>query len=189
MQKDLNEKRLCKTRPVFSAILNVVTWQANLVGFQDSSIIRCHKRMKIDCVRSCCSKTGEKNAIKTIKIHLSTAEKYLHQVNIMLLELDLRMLLYFFRKTIRYIVKIMFELLYILQNWSFSPNCPIMQFLRWLCDRMRQEVNCAKSHQRIISESLCSWFSPYILLNLTELRMFLIQPIHFFKIGWAWGCS
>ena len=74
----------------------------------------------------------------------------------MFLELDLRMLLYFFQKIIRYIVKIMFELLCILQNWSFSPNCAIMRFFRWLCNRMQQEVNCAKSHQRIISESLCT---------------------------------
>ena len=55
----------------------------------------------------------------------------------MLLKLDLRMLLYFFQKIIMYIVKIMFELLYILQNWSFPPNCVIMRFFRWLCDRMR----------------------------------------------------
>ena len=48
----------------------------------------------------------------------------------------------------------MFELLYILQNWSFSQNCVIMQVFHWLYDRMQQEVNCAKSHQYIISESL-----------------------------------
>ena len=42
-------------------------------------------------------------------MHLPAAEKYLHQVNTMLFELDLRILLYFLSKT-------MFELLYILQN-------------------------------------------------------------------------
>ena len=54
--------------------------------------------MKIDRVRSCCSKTGSRRRKrhKTFKIHLPTAEQYSHQVNIMLLELDLRMLLYFF---------------------------------------------------------------------------------------------
>ena len=42
---------------------------------------------------------GEENAIKLLKyISQSSAEQYLHQVNITLLELDLRMLLYFFRK-------------------------------------------------------------------------------------------
>ena len=41
--------------------------------------------MKIDRVRSCCSETGEENAMKLLKIfkfHLPTAEQYLHQVNI-----------------------------------------------------------------------------------------------------------
>ena len=128
-----------------SAILNVVMWQANLVRFQDSSIIKCYRHHENNRSRKC---------HETFKIHLPTAEEYLHQVNIMLIGLNLRMLLYFFQKIIRYIVKMMFELLYILQNWSFSPNCAIMRFFRWLCDRMRQEVNCAKSHQRIISESL-----------------------------------
>ena len=80
-------------------------------------------------------------------MHLQAAEQYLHQVNTMLFELDLRILLYLLSKT-------MFELLYILQNWPFSPHCAIMRIFRWLCDRMRQEVNCAKSHQRTISEAL-----------------------------------
>ena len=62
----------------------------------------------------------------------------------MLLELDLKMLLYFFQKIIRYIVKTMFELLYILQTDPFFPNCAIIRFFRWLCHRMRQEVNCVK---------------------------------------------
>ena len=55
------------------------------------------------------SKTAEENTIKLFKMHLPIEEQYLHQVNIMLLELDLRMLLYFLSKT-------MFELLYILPN-------------------------------------------------------------------------
>ena len=70
-------------------------------------------------------------------MHLPTTEQYLHKVNTMLLELDLRMLLYFLSKT-------MFELLYILQNWPLSPHCAIMWFFRWLCDRMWQEVNLCK---------------------------------------------
>ena len=53
-------------------------------------------------------------------MHLPIEEQYLHQVNIMLLELDLRILLYFLSKT-------MFELLYILQNWLFSPHCVIIK--------------------------------------------------------------
>ena len=41
----------------------------------------------------------------------------------------------------------MFELLYIFENWSVFPT---------LCDYaiLRQEVNCAKSHQRTISEAM-----------------------------------
>ena len=105
--------------------------------------------MKIDRVQN-----RRRKRHKTLKIHLPTAEQYLHQMNIMLIELDLRMLLYFFQKIVRYIVKIMFELLYILQNWTLSRNCAIMRFFRWLCDQMQQEVNCAKLHQHIISESL-----------------------------------
>ena len=76
--------------------------------------------MKIDRVWSC----------RSIKCHknFKTAEQYLHQVNIMLLELDMRMLLYFFQKIIRYIVKIMFELPQIVR---------LCDFFRWLCDQMR----------------------------------------------------
>ena len=36
-----------------------------------------------------------------------------------------------------------------------------MRFFRWLRDRMRQEVNCAKSHQRLISEALLSGQPPF----------------------------
>ena len=106
---------------VFSAILNLLTWQASLVRFQVSSIIKCYR--------------GHENRSrsivhKTVKIHLPTAEQYLHQKNIMLLELDLRMLLYFFQKIIGY-VKIMFELLYIfVKSDPFSPHCAIMRFFR-----------------------------------------------------------
>ena len=52
----------------------------------------------MDRVRSYCSKTAEENAIKLNASSNSRTLNSLHQVNIMLLELDLRMLLYFFRK-------------------------------------------------------------------------------------------
>ena len=57
----------------------------------------------MDRVRSCCSKTAEENEENTIKRNASSNIRTLnslHQVNIMLLELDLRMLLYFFLKKI-----------------------------------------------------------------------------------------
>ena len=60
-----------RAKQVFSAILNVVTWQANLVCLQDSSTIKCYRHR----IQSCSQQ--QKNII-------------------MLLELDLRMLLYFF---------------------------------------------------------------------------------------------
>ena len=53
----------------------------------------------MDCVRSCCSKTAEENEENAIKFNASSNSRTLnslHQLNIMLLELDLRMLLYFF---------------------------------------------------------------------------------------------
>ena len=73
--------------------------QANLVRFQVSSIIkfyRHHENRSIAFDRAVVKQ--EKNMHKTFKIHLPTPEQYLHQVNIMLLQLDLRMPLYFFRK-------------------------------------------------------------------------------------------
>ena len=150
MQKDLNEKRSCKTRflchsecchmasksSLFPGLLNhkmlQVSWKS--IAFKRAVV-------KQSWVR-------EENAIKTFKIHLPTAEQYLHQVNIMLLELDLRMLLYFFQKIISFIVKIMFELLYILQNWSFSPNCVIMRFFAdyaLRCGKMSIVQNCTST--------------------------------------------
>ena len=75
---------------VFSAILNLITWPASLVPFQVFSIIKCYRHHEN---QSCLIM---ENAItKGFKMHLPTAEQYLHEVNIMLLELDLRMLLYF----------------------------------------------------------------------------------------------
>ena len=55
----------------------------------------------MDRVRSCCSKTAEENEENATKLNASSNSRTLnslHQVNIMLLELDLRMLLVFFRK-------------------------------------------------------------------------------------------
>ena len=52
----------------------------------------------MDRVRSCCSKIAEENKENDIKLNASSNSKALnslHQVNIMLLELDLRMLVYF----------------------------------------------------------------------------------------------
>ena len=43
----------------------------------------------------------KKTCHKTFEIHVPTAEQYLHQVNIMLLELELRMLLYLFSENYR----------------------------------------------------------------------------------------
>ena len=71
------------------------------VRFQVSSIINVTGVVKMDRVRSCCSKTAEENEENAIKLNASSNSRTLnslHQVNIMLLELDLRMLLYFFRK-------------------------------------------------------------------------------------------
>ena len=45
---------------------------------------------------------------------------------------------------------------------------------RELCDRMRFEVNCAKSHHRVISEGLnCEPCEPPSYLNLTVLTRVL----------------
>ena len=130
-------------------------WQANLVRFQVSSIIkccRCHENRSIVLLQN-----RRRKRHKTFKIHLPTAEQYLHQVNIMLLELDLRMLLYFFSENYRVCQNNVWITVHFYKTDPFSPHCAIMRFFRWLCDRMRQEVNCAKSHQRIISESLFIW--------------------------------
>ena len=59
-------------------------------------------------------------------------------MNIMLLELDLRMLLYFFQKIIGY-VKIMFELLYIFTKLIHFPH------IVWLCDFFADyAIRCGK---------------------------------------------
>ena len=53
----------------------------------------------MDHIPSCCSKTAEENEENAINLNASSNSKTLnslHQVNIMLLELDLRILLYFF---------------------------------------------------------------------------------------------
>ena len=53
----------------------------------------------MDRIPSCCSKTAEENEENAINLNASSNSKTLnslHQVNIMLLELDLRILLYFF---------------------------------------------------------------------------------------------
>ena len=87
MQKDLNDKRSCKYSRPF--------WILSLVRFQVSSIIKCYRCHENRLIAFDLAVVKHH---KTFKIHLSTAEQYLHQVNIMSLELDLRMLLYFFRK-------------------------------------------------------------------------------------------
>ena len=133
IQKDLSEKRSCLQ--VFSAILSLES-----SSFPD---LLSHKMLQAlwqsIAFDRAVAKTAEENAIK---LHVSpnsriifTSSEY-HE----LLELDLRMLLYFFSEN--------------LISDPFSPHCAIMRFFRWLCDRMRQEVNCAKSHQRTISEAL-----------------------------------
>ena len=67
--------------------------------------------MKIGRVqfRSCCSKTAEENAIK-LNASPILQNNQVHQVNIMSLELDLRMLLYFFKRlsVVRNVVKTFF---------------------------------------------------------------------------------
>ena len=89
MQKDLNEKRSCKyCQP--SWILS-----RGQVRFQVPSIINVTGVVTMDQVRPCCSKTAEENAMKLSASSNSRTLNSLHQVNIMLLELDLRMLLYF----------------------------------------------------------------------------------------------
>ena len=80
MQKDLNEKRSCKV--------------------QVSSIINVTGVVKMDRVRSCYSKTAEENEENAIKLTCNASSNSrtlnsLHKVNIMLLELDLKMLLCF----------------------------------------------------------------------------------------------
>ena len=120
----------CKYSPPF--------WVLSQVRFQVSSVIKCYRHHE----NRCCSKTAEENAIKlhaspnSRTVFTCTSSEY-HE----LLELDLRMLLYFFSRKFNI--------------WSFfSWHRVIMRFFRWLCDRMRQEVNCAKLHQRTISEAL-----------------------------------
>ena len=166
MQKDLNEKRLCKyctlrdfescqvasksTCSSFPGLLNHKMLQVSWKSIAFSHAVVLYNR-------------GRKHH-KTFKIHFPIAGQYLHHVNIMLLELDLRMRLYFFQKNIGYIIKIMFELLYILQNWSIFPKSCDYAIFCSLCDRMWQEVNCVKLHQRIISESLIYIDNVYIHL-------------------------
>ena len=97
MQKDLNEKNCAS---IFSHLESCHVH--GQVRFQVSSIINVTGVVKMDRVRSCCSKTAEENeeneenAIKRNASSNIRTLNSLHQVNIMLLELDLRMLLYFF---------------------------------------------------------------------------------------------
>ena len=51
---------------------------------------------------------------------------------------------------------------------AFSPHCAIMRFFHRLCDRMWQEVNCAKSHQHTISEALFLIFK--FVINVKFLK-------------------
>ena len=116
---------------VFSAILNLVT--SSFPGLLDHKMYRRHANRSWYCNR-------RRKRHKTFKIHLPTAEQYLHvhQVNIMLLELDLRILLYFFQKIIGY-VKIMFELLHIFTKLIRFPH-----FVR-LCDFFADyAIECGK---------------------------------------------
>ena len=86
MQKDLNEKRSCKIS-IFRHFecCHVAGKSSSFLGLLNHKILQASwKSIAFDR--------------KTFKIHLPTAEQYLHQVNIMLLKLDLRMLLCFFRK-------------------------------------------------------------------------------------------
>ena len=95
MQKDLNEKQSCKySRPFW--ILSRTSKSSSFPGLLDHKIYRHHENRSIAFDRAVVKQ--EKNMHKTFKIHLPTPEQYLHQVNIMLLQLDLRMPLYFFRK-------------------------------------------------------------------------------------------
>ena len=69
------------------------------VLFQVSSIINVTGVVKMDRIRSCCSKTAEENEENAIKLNTSSNSRTLnslHQVNIMLLGPDLGMLQYFF---------------------------------------------------------------------------------------------
>ena len=73
----------------------------------------------LDHIQLCCSKTAEENTIKLNASSNSRTLNSLHQVNIMLLELDLRMLLYFFRKlsVVRKNIKLFFR------ETSFKMGC------------------------------------------------------------------
>ena len=79
---------------VLSAILNLDAWQGSFPGLLNH---KCY--VKMDRIRSCCSKVAEKNEENAIKLNASSNSRTLnslHQMNIMLLELDLRMPLYLF---------------------------------------------------------------------------------------------
>ena len=124
MQKDLNEKRLCKTSILRHFECCHVASKSS--SFQDSSTIKCTGVMKTDRVRSCCSKTGEENTIKLLK-YISQSRTIFTSSEYYVTWTRSENAALFFQKIIRYIVQIIFELLYILQNWSFSPNCAIMR--------------------------------------------------------------
>ena len=103
----VRKDRACKYSPPFCVL--------SQVRFQVSSVIKCYRRMQIDRVRLCCSKTVEENAIKLRASPNSrtifTSSEY-HE----LLELDLRMLLYFFPRKFNI--------------WSFFPTlCDYAIFL------------------------------------------------------------
>ena len=78
---------------VLSAILSLVTWPGLFAGLLNHRILQA--LWKWIAFRSCCSKTAEneENVIKLDASPNSRTINSLHQVNIMLFELDLRMLL------------------------------------------------------------------------------------------------
>ena len=97
LQKDLNEKRSCKVQ-LLSAILNLVWWPGSFPGLLNHKCYRRREWIAFDRAAVKQQKKTKKNAIKLDESSNSRTLNSLHQVNIMLLELDLRMLLYFCRK-------------------------------------------------------------------------------------------
>ena len=94
MQKDLNEKRSCKySRPFW--ILSWASKSSSFPGLLDHKMLQASWK-SIDRARY---RRRKRHKTFKIPVHLPAAEQYLHQVN-MLLELYLRMLLYFFQKII-----------------------------------------------------------------------------------------
>ena len=84
-------------------------------SFQDSPTVKCTDVMKTDRIRWCCSKTGEENTIKHLKYISQSRTIFTSSEYHVTCTTSENAAVFFSEKLIiRYIVQIMFELLYIL---------------------------------------------------------------------------